>query len=212
MAGLLACGGHTGDPAPRTIDPTVEAEAVAATAISRSLQVTFDWRLEDREARFNGQGVARIEANRARVDLFGPRGEAYISAVLDGFQLRLPPGAEDPALPPPPLFWSVLGVFRAPPGAQLVAATRDGTRSDLEYTDNEGTWRFRIEGETLRRAEWTGRQDGRRTVELSNPGAGGVPAEATYRDWPAFLQLRLSPTDVREVNGFPTEIWTLGRD
>jgi hypothetical protein len=38
-----------------------------------------------------------------------------------------------------------------------------------------------------------------------------VPREATYRDWPAFLELKLVPTQVRNVNGFPADIWTLER-
>jgi len=209
---MASCGGHTAAPVPRVVDPAVEAGAVEATAIDAPVQIVFDWRLQDRDARFSGQGVARIEGFRARVDLFGPRGEAYATAVLDDFDLALPPGVTDVPLPPPPLFWSVLGVFRRPPATELVHASRDGDGADLEYVQGNDTWRFHLESDVLRRAEWTGEQAGRRSVELGAPGAGGIPGTVTYRDWPAFLELRLSPTEVLHVDGFSPEIWTLSRD
>jgi hypothetical protein len=208
---VSACGGRSADPVPRVVDPAVEADAIAATAIRGAVQIIFDWRLQDRDARFSGQGVARVEGSRARVDLFGPRGEAYATAVLDDFDLRLPPGVTDVPLPPPPLFWSVLGVFRPPPGTDRVLARPGNGSADLEYDEGRDVWKFHLEGGVLRRAEWTGQQAGRRSVELSAPGAGGIPGTVTYRDWPAFLELRLSPTEVQEVDGFPSEIWTFSR-
>ncbi|HXE81147.1 MAG TPA: hypothetical protein VNK41_10375 [Vicinamibacterales bacterium] len=213
LAGCLACGrAPATTPAPQTIDPSLEAWAADTTAITEPMQVVFDWNLRDRDARFSGQGVARIEQNRARVDLFGPRGEGYLSAVLDGFQLSLSSGSpENVPLPPPALFWSVLGVFRAPPGASLVSAVRDGNEVELSYAASSDRWRFRFENDDLRHAEWTGSAEGRRTVELDAPNGDGLPAGAIYRDWPAFLELRLTPTETRKVNGFPGEIWTLRR-
>lgn len=207
-----ACGGRTTRPIPRVVDPGVEAAALQATSIDGAVQIIFDWRLQDRDARFSGQGVARIESLRARVDLFGPRGEAYATAVLDDFDLELPPGVTDVPLPPPTLFWSVLGVFRRPPGSELVGAVTTGSSADLEYVHGKDVWRFRLEDDNLRGAEWTGDRAGRRSVELGPPGAGGIPGTVTYRDWPAFLELRLSPTEVTHVDGFPVEIWTLSRD
>jgi hypothetical protein len=175
------------------------------------MQIWFDWNLRDRDARFSGQGVARIEADRARVDLFGPRGEGYLSAVLDGFEPRLSLGVEAVPLPPPALFWSVLGVFRAPPGATLVRAEQQGASITLEYGQASDRWRFQLENGSLQQAEWTGSSAGRRTVELDRSQNGDLPSGALYRDWPAFLELRLTPKEVRKVNGFPTEIWTLRR-
>jgi hypothetical protein len=213
IVGLVAgCGGHPADPVPRIVDPAVESDAIAVTAIRGAVQITFDWRLQDKDARFSGQGVARVEGFRARVDLFGPRGEAYATAVLDDFDLRLPPGITDVPLPPPPLFWSVLGVFRPPPGTERVLAKPGEGSADLEYSEGRDVWKFHLEAGVLRRAEWTGQQAGRRSVELNAPGAGGIPGVVTYRDWPAFLELRLSPTEVREVDAFPSEIWTFARN
>jgi hypothetical protein len=209
---LLACGGSTSAPTPRPIDPALEAEAVGATAAAEPVQIIFNWAVDDRDARFSGQGVARIEPpRRARVDLFGPRGEGYLSAVLDGAELHLPGGIENVPLPPPGLFWSVLGMFKPPPGATLVGAEKRNDAVTLEYSAGTDVWRFRLNGGKLQQAEWTGGGQGRRTVALQGADDNGLPRQATYRDWPAFLELRLTPTEVRKVDGFPSEIWTLPR-
>lgn len=204
----LSCGGQPGTPEPMTIDAALEPAAIEATAIDGSLRIVFDWRLEDREGRFSGQGVLRVEPGRARLDLFGPRSESYLSAVLDGNELRLPPGADGSQLPPPPLFWTVLGVLKPPP-APLIGAQADGDRSELRYGTTADAWAFSLDGGQLRRAEWTGTGSGRRTVELAGVTAAGTPREATYRDWPGFVELVLSATEVVEVDEFPSDTWTL---
>src|SRR5690606_13563466 len=95
-------------PGPPTVDPTVAQAAVAETALDRPLHVVFAWTLQEREARFSGRGVTRYEPpGRARLDLFGPRDETYLSAALVDMELRLPRGMPDVPLPPPPLLWSV---------------------------------------------------------------------------------------------------------
>lgn len=212
VSALVACTGGTSPPTPRTIDPTLEADAVSATALSVPIHIVFDWSLQDRDARFSGQGVARIEGDRARVDLFGPRGEAYLSAILNGMDLQLPAGVQSVPLPPPALFWSVLGVFKPPGGGTLAAAERDNGDWRLEYTATDQVWRFQLADSSLKRAEWTGGGEGRRSVELQPEDPNGVPREATYRDWPAFLELRMSLVKVETVNGFPSETWTLRRE
>ena len=214
---LAACGSRGGNgpgaiPAPQQIDPAIETEAVSSTARTAPVQILFSWNVTDRDARFTGEGVARVAPpDRARVDLFGPRGEGYLSAVVEGDELRLPSGAANVPLPPPELFWNVLGSFRPPDGAELVGAARDNTTTRLEYANGDDRWKFTLEDGTLRRAEWTGDGQGRRTVELTGRDSLGLPIGATYRDWPAFLELRLTTKEVRNVNGFPSEIWTLRR-
>ncbi len=215
LGGMLSvlvggCGGRTSDPAPRPVDPALQAQAIQATALAQPLQIIFDWKLTDRDARFGGKGVLRVQGQRARLDLFGPRGETYASAVLDELVLRLPPGADQPELPPPPLFWSVVGVFRPPPGAALVQTSAEGDRVHLGYNDADGSWRFQLLAGKLQRAEWTGNHEGRKTVELESADPHGIPRTATYRDWPAFLELGLALAEVHEVEGFTDEIWTLG--
>jgi hypothetical protein len=207
-AAVIACAGAGA--APRVVEPQIEAEKVAASVLERPLEIVFDWTLQEREARFAGQGVARIAPpHHARVDLFGPRGEAYLAAVLVDFELRLPQGVGDVPLPPPSLFWSVLGVFRPPPGARLAATARNGEGSELEYEREDDVWKFRFHGDRLDRAEWVGSSDGRRTVEISGDASHGLPTQAVYRDWPAFRELRLTVKRVLEVDDFPAEIWVV---
>jgi hypothetical protein len=209
---IIACSNAGGgaSPVPQTVDPSVEAGALENGAIERPLEIAFDWTLQDQETRFNGQGLARIAPPyRARVDLFGPRGEAVLAAALVDDELRLPGGGQDVPLPPPALFWTVLGVFRAPEGATL-AGTEGGGNPLLAYRRGEDVWTFRFEGDRPARSEWTGRAEGRRTVEISGDASHGLPTQVTYRDWPAFRELKLTVKRVLEVDDFPSAIWSLG--
>lgn len=215
-AAAAGCSGTapagTAAPAPVPADPAVEAAAVSSTALRKPVEIVFDWRISERETRFTGKGVARIAGNRARVDLFGPRGETYLSAVLLDRELRLPAGLEFVPLPPPDLFWSVLGVFRPPAGVELVASRADGGSRRLEYRSAGDRWQYRLDDGRLTEAEWTGAKEGRRTVQIVGYHARGVPEKATYRDWPAFVELDLTLQEVREVDGFPDDTWTIARD
>lgn len=211
VAGCASGGAAPAPPAAGPPDRALEAEAVSSTGLGQPLELVFAWRLAEREARFTGRGVARIEGDRARVDLFGPRGESYLSAVLVDRELHLPSGLESVPLPPPDLFWSVLGIFRPPPGVELAVARDEGRTRRLEYRRAGDRWLFRLDAGRLTEAEWTGSSEGRRTVKLEGYHARGVPVKATYRDWPAFVELEMTLGEVREVDGFPNEIWTIGR-
>ncbi len=210
LGATLACASGGSAPAPRVVDPVIAERHAVASTLERPLEVEFAWTLQEREARFSGDGLGRIAPpHHARVDLFGPRGEAYLAAALVDQELRLPAGIGEVPLPPPSLFWSVLGVLRPPPDAQLVAAVANGGEPELEYTKDGEAWRFRFRDGRLRSAEWTGRSDGRRTVEIQGDASHGLPVQATYRDWPAFRELRLTVKRVLEVDAFPAEIWSL---
>lgn len=194
------------------VDATLAQEAERSTVPPRPLHIVFSWSLQEREARFSGDGAARFAPpDRARLDLFGPRGETVLAAALVDFELRLPPGVQNALLPPPALLWSALGIFRAPEGATLVATERDGDRHTLVYEAGSERWRFALRAGRLHSVEWTGPGQGRRTIELGDAGSHGVPAAATYRDWPAFTELRLTLKEANEVDGFPPETWTPGR-
>src|SRR5690606_9098985 len=94
-----ACAART---APLTTppDPALAREAAEATAPQRTLQILFDWNVRERDARFNGRGVARVQPPyHARLDLFGPRGEGYLTAALVEEDLRLPAAAQDAPVP-----------------------------------------------------------------------------------------------------------------
>ncbi|HSJ13355.1 MAG TPA: hypothetical protein VK939_03010 [Longimicrobiales bacterium] len=192
------------------VDSALVAEARGATEPRQPLHVTFEWSLQDPDGRFSGQGVVRIEPPwRARLDLFGPRGEGYLIAILQDEQLRLPPGAPAAVLPPPAFLWAVLGAFREPDGARLEAAHRSGTDVLLGYSNEREQWRFRLSDERLRHVEWLGPDRGRRTVELGGEAAHGLPGRGVYRDWLAFRELTLSVRTVEQVDGFPADIWYL---
>jgi len=191
------------------VDVALERRAVEATAPAGAFRILFDWSAREGESRFGGRGVARVEQpERVRLDLVGPRGEAILSAALVGHSLHLPAGANTVAVPPPPLLWSVLGVFSPPPDARLVATRQDDGRVTLEYDDADGArWRFVLQGDTLRRAELDAPGQGRRTVELQGNGPRGLPQVAVYRDWTAFRELTLTLDQVHDAESFPADIW-----
>jgi hypothetical protein len=181
--------------------------------LSGPVQILFEWSLREREARFSGEGATRVAPpDHARLDLFGPRGEGYLSAAFVRGEVRLPQGVTSSPLPPPALLWSALGVFQPPAGATLNATRRDGAALELEYAQGEERWRYRFEQNRLRRVEWTAPRGGRRTVELDGAGAEGLPARAVYRDWPQFVELQLNLNEAIRVDGFPQDIWTIGSE
>lgn len=189
--------------------PEVEREAVRATALDRALRIRFDWRVRERDARFSGQGVTRVEPPyNARLDLFGPRGEGVLRAAVVDDDLRLPPGMDADLLPPVHLLWSVLGVFRPPEDAEPTTAVREDGRLRLEYARDGERWRFIVEEGRLRSAEWDDAAGRRHTVELNGVGAHGVPERVEYRDYAAFRELVLTLDQVDEVEAFPSDIWT----
>lgn len=204
---LLACGTRT---VPDTADPTLAAGVVERTAPDRALQVIFDWRVLDGEARFQGSGSARIEPPyRARLDLFGPQGEGYLSAALVGQGLRLPAGAEDGPLPPPALMWAVLGVVAPPDSAELAGTRVESDVTELHYRVGETRLVYELRGSALRLVDWEGPRR-RMVVELSEETERGLPREATYRDWSGYTELMLKLERVDEVESFPPDIWTPG--
>lgn len=204
---LAACAARVDAP-PGPVARELETETIRATAPDTALRIIFDWTARERDARFSGRGVARVQAPyHARLDLFGPRGEAYLSAAVVNHELRLPASASPGAVPPAPLLWSVLGVVAPPPGAELVATRRDGETTTLEYRHDGGRWSFALERGRLRSAAWD-RDDGRRfTVELRGEGAFALPERAEYRDWAAFTELVLTLDEVEAVDAFSPDTW-----
>lgn len=206
-AALLA--GCAGRGVPATVDPGAADRAVRETAPDRPLRVIFRWTILDGEARFSGDGVARVEdPYRARLDLFGPQGEGYLSAALVGTDLRLP-GEPDRALPPPALIWSVLGVVRPPDDAELVGTRQVGDELELHYAVGESRLLYVLEAARLRLVEWRGA--GRHMIVELGAAVDGMPAAATYRDWSRSTELHMELETVEEVEPYPAEIWTLGR-
>jgi hypothetical protein len=210
--GLLvtACATHGPPAPPGTADPATADAAVAATSPDRTVRVIFGWQAVEADARFTGRGVARIQPPyHARLDLFGPRGDTYLSAALVDDLIRLPPGVQAVQLPPPALMWAVLGVVRPPAHAALVGTREARGRTELFYHADGGQLLFVLEGARLRNARWD--IPGRTlTVELRGEGPAGLPAQATYRDVAAYTELMLNLETVDEVEPFPPDIWTPG--
>lgn len=193
-------------------DPTVEARAEAATVPARRLHILFDWNLTDRDARFNGRGVVRVDHGyRVRVDLFGPRGETLAAAIVEDEHMRIVPPGADRLLPPPAMLWSTLGVFRRPTDAALVSTTDGPSGSRLGYARDGARWTFDFEDDALRSTEWHS-GGARRTVVLSGQSGLGLPLQAVFRDWSEFRELTLRVTDVEEQRGFEPGVWILPGD
>lgn len=191
--------------------PELARTLVDSTALRRPLHLVFSWSFTEASARFSGQGATRVEPPyRARLDLFGPRGETYLAAAAEGDELRLPanlPGGLRAIVPPVPLLWSALGVLRAPEDATLVSTDQRADTLLLGYVRGEERWSFRAVAGRLQYVEWTGPGSGRKTVELRGSAAHQLPAVAVYRDWPAFRELTLTLDRVNEVASFPADTW-----
>ncbi|HUG41158.1 MAG TPA: hypothetical protein VMM12_11770 [Longimicrobiales bacterium] len=205
---LSACGGAS---IPDTADPAVAEAAVSATAPERPLQVIFSWRALEREARFNGSGAARLEPPyHARLDLFGPTGDGYLSAALVGHDLRLPPGVSPGRLPPPAMMWAVLGVVAPPDPAVLRGTREEPGLTQVYYGVGDGLLRYDLRGGRLAAAEWEG-GGVRMDVRLEGAAEHGLPRRAVFRDWSGYTELELNLERVDEVEPYPPDIWSPGR-
>lgn len=207
-ASMPGCAGATG--ALGAPDPLVEERLAAAATPSQRVQIFFDWNMTDRDARFSGRGVLRLEpAHRVRVDLFGPRGETLAAAIADGDDMRVAPEGAAALLPPAALLWSSLGVFRPPVDAPLTGTSVTGDETRLEYARAPVTWRFRFAGDRLVAAEWTD-GNGRRTVELTGSAQLGFPQQAVFRDWTEFRELTIRVTEIEQrTTPFEPDVWIL---
>lgn len=206
---LLACAARS-EPGGVPVSYESESVAIRETTPENSLWITFDWEAREREARYTGKGAARVvPPEMARLDLFGPRGESYLSAAVVAGEVRLPPSTNSAMIPPPALLWGALGIFTPPAGAELTSSKQDGRRLRLDYRAGDDTWRFDFDSDRLRRVEWNGAGGARKSVELKGEGAARLPREAVYRDWASFTELKIRVGEVEEVDSFPPEIWQL---
>ncbi|MEN8376426.1 MAG: hypothetical protein ABFS34_13345 [Gemmatimonadota bacterium] len=111
-------------------------------------------------------------------------------------------------LPPPELFWGVLGVLRRPLDAALTEShLEEDAVTRLVYRRGEERWVYEVSGGSVVQAEWTDDAGGRMTVEVRSIGADGRPSSVRYRDWPAFVELSIDVTDIQDVEGHPDETW-----
>lgn len=217
LATLAACA--PGRTAPPTGAPVADPHAAVAelqrlTTPAGPRQATFAWSLDEAGSRLRGRGVARFEApERVRLDLFGARGETYLSAALVGDEFRVPPGvAGSVALPSPALLWGAVGVVRPPTDARLESATQTQSELRLRYAGSGGeTFEFVADTSPatprLVRISRAGRTGVRETLQLSYD-AGGQLQSARYRDLDAYRELVLTVESMAEVASFPSTIWS----
>jgi len=213
LAALFACAPPAPDgPVMPPGDARQELEQVAAVnRLERPTQLFFDWSAREPDFRGSGQGVARLEPpDRARLDLFLDNGEQVAEAVLIGDDLHIPPWVEVGMIPPPPLLWASLGVFRPGPEAELLEV-RGLSQLSVDYRLPEGLGlRFHVEGRRVVGASVLEDDDVVRTLAVAEADAGSrFPSEATYRDLPDFRQLEVALSSVEYVEAFPPDIWSV---
>lgn len=197
--------------------PIFDAARVAlrlesVTRVERPARILFSWSMNDRDARFQGRGVARVEPPfKARLDLFSGNGETVARAALVDDDLRLPHGTPDGIIPPAELLWGTLGVFR--PGAEttLLGAENLGEgRVRLRYQRPDGlVVRYTVKGDGVEEVERIRQGQTVERVTLEQESAGHYPTEATYRNLAAFRELRLSRDRAALVKPYPPDIWLL---
>jgi len=174
----------------------------------------FDWSLAERDARFRGRGVARVEPPyRARLDLFLANGETAVRAALVEDDLRLPAGAPAGVVPPAELLWAALGVFLPPRDARFRGAERlQDSGLALRYMRPDGIeLRYVLIDGAIQEVERL--RDGRVVERLEIAGAGEerYPREAIYRNLGEFRELRLTRQGVGHVESYPPDIWRVAR-
>jgi hypothetical protein len=207
---MLAAPACAGRAIPETLDPPVADGAVRTTAPDRARRVVFEWRMLDGDARFSGRGVARIEPPyHARLDLFGPRDEGVLSAALVDHEIRLPPGTPAVPLPPPAMMWAVLGSVVPPVDAVLAGTRVEEASTELHYAVDGGRLWYRLEDGRLADVSWEG-EERRMDADLSGQAAAGLPANAVFRDWSGYTELRITVEQVEDVDTFPRDIWSPG--
>jgi len=207
---LQGCGARP----PETPVPAIDAERAAARAFATSRvaapsRVDFQWSLSERSLRVAGKGVARLEPNKARLDMFLYNGANVITIALVDDDVRVPPGQMFNVLPAPPLLWAALGVFRPDDSMTLLGGEALGDDAvRLRYRLDDGTeLRYRIVGGRVQRVEI--RENGHvvHLVTLTLEDEHDYPTEATYRQISAFRELKVQIDSVKTVDTFPAEIW-----
>ena len=210
---VLLQGACASSPPPKLAP--VDAESLALRLevrgqLDEPTRIMFEWSLADRDARFGGRGVARVEPPyRARLDLFLSNGETVVRAALVGDDLRLPVGAPEGLVPPAELLWGALGVFRPSREAALQGGTAlpDG-RVLLSYRYPEGVEvRYFVRGGQVRTVERLRQGQVVERLAVGSLGEDRYPVEATYRNLGAFRELTLTRQTVEPVEAYPPDIW-----
>lgn len=211
-----ACGAPSAPPPPAPA--AIDASAVAlrlegTTAPTEPARIFFEWSVSDRDARFQGRGVARVEPPyKARLDLFLGNGETVARAALVNDDLRLPAGAPAGLVPPAEMLWGILGVFRPGVNITLLGGESLGEgRIRLRYRRPDGIeLRFTIAGGRVAEIERLRQGSTVERITVEPDDRNRYPTAATYRDLAAFRELKLTRERVEQVEAFPPDIWEIG--
>lgn len=216
LVGAVGCGGGRGTPGPPI--PTIDAEQAAlvverATRLDRPARLIFEWNIRESGMRLRGRGVARVEPPyRARLDLFTGSGETVVRAALVGDDLRIPVDAPPGIIPPAPLLWASLGVFRAGARLSVLGAREldDGQLLIRLRDPSGGELRYRVRDRRILEVERV--RDGHvvERVEVE-PGDGPFPREARYRNLADFRELNVRLEGMDYVESYPPDIWNPSR-
>ncbi len=180
------------------------------TRLQEPTRAIFAWSLNEAGMRVHGRGVARMEPPyRLRLDLFLENGETLAQAALVGDDIRIPPWAPAEVIPPPPLLWAALGVFRPGNGVPLVGGeTLSETEIALHYLlSSEIQLRFKLTDGEVEEAELIRDGHVEERVRVVRADAANALHNATYRNLRAFRELRIALETVEHVEGFPPDIW-----
>ena len=186
-------------------------EAAERTRPAHPARLDFRWRAREPDFRGSGFGVARVEPPyRARLDLFLDNGETAAIAALVDDELRIPASLPTELVPPAPLLWAALGVFRPGTGAEMLQGSVEPGTMEVEYRLPAGRKvRFRLRDGALVDAElMEGTSTVQRVFVSESDGGEAYPAEATYRNLADYRELELRLESVEHVDAFPQEIWT----
>ncbi len=151
---------------------------------------------------------------KARLDLFTGKGETVLRAALVDDVLRLPPGVESQEIvPPPPLLWAALGVFRPGNLAYLNGGESVGesrVRLDYGYGGGEGV-RYYLIGDDVDEVELLRGGDVAEVVAVEGSDDHPFPRETVYRNLGEFRELTLTLDVYEHVDVYPPDIWLESR-
>lgn len=179
--------------------------------VESATRVEFKWSLTEPDLRIGGQGVARIEPGRARLDLFLGNGLTVLTAALIGDELRVPQGGRLEVVPRPPLLWAALGVFRPGSASEFLGGESNGTKGvTLRYRISEDEeLLYGIEADRLTGVVIV--EDGHIVHRMDlTLGEGELPEVAVYRNMAAFRELTVTVESVEQVASHPAEVWDVG--
>lgn len=212
IAVAAACARQLPEPVPIARPAELAERLREGSTPGEARHIIFDWRYRGREGRFSGEGGVRYNPpDSARLDLLGPGWSGVQSAVLLGEDVYYR-GEQRITLPPPTFMWTMMGVFRPPPGVEPDGVRRED-RIELTY-DLIGARAVTFVFDTLGHlTEARLAHEGATVEEIQlEPGAtdasdSTVPHKARYRDLRDFHEVSIDVSEVRRREPFEGEIF-----